>query len=139
MRLSYTLWFVAGLIPLLGCGGGGSVDKLPRTMVRGTVKVDGKPLETGHITFDSQSGQPPATMSILDGNFEGRAAVGNNKVMITSIKKVTGKELYGMDGPGYDEVQEVNAIPDRYNLKSEIEREVVEGESNEFNFDLKGK
>jgi hypothetical protein len=49
------------------------------------------------------------------------------------------KEKMKMDGPGYDELSEFDILPDRYNVKSEILREVVEPGPNEFNFDLKSK
>jgi hypothetical protein len=49
------------------------------------------------------------------------------------------KEKMKMDGPGYDSQTEENMLPDRYNMKSDITREIVESGPNEFNFDLKAK
>ncbi len=116
------------------------VKNVKRVQVSGKITLDTKPLMTGKITFDPENGEPPAVFDILDGNYEGLAPVGKNKVRLTSIKKVSMKELMGgMDGPGYDELQDVNALPDRYGDKSEITREVTEEGPNQFNFDTKSK
>lgn len=135
MRLFCCLLALGCMVGLAGCDG--KVSQSKRVPVKGKVTLDGKPLSTGHISFDPQNGEPPATFDILDGNFEGLAAVGKNKVMITSIKKISMKEKTGIDGPGYDELSEVNTLPPRYNEKSEITREVTEEGPNEFNFETK--
>lgn len=143
-------WFAGGalsaalLFALAGCGGGKPPDQ-SMAQVKGTVKLDGKDLSTGKIVFDAANGQPPADLDILDGKFEGRAPVGKCKVQITSFKQMTMKEKLEkegkkpMDGPGYDQVQEFNLLPDRYNTKSEISREVFADKPNDFSFDLKSK
>lgn len=136
MRLWFCLLTLGGVLGLTGCN---KVEQVKRVPVTGKVTLDGRPLTTGHITFDAQNGQPPSTLDILDGRFEGRAPVGMNKVMITSIKKVSMKDKMGFDGPGYDEMVEENALPPRYNSASQITREVTEVGPNEFNFDTKSK
>lgn len=81
----------------------------------------------------------PASFDILDGNYEGLAPVGKAKVTVTSFKKVNLKEKMKMDGPGYSTETEENMLPDRYNTKSDISREITAAGPNEFNFDLKSK
>jgi hypothetical protein len=109
-----------------------------RVRVSGTVKLDGKLLTTGSISFDPGTGEPPSVCSILDGKYEGVAAVGKNRVRLSAIKKVSMKEIMKMDGPGYDTLQEINALPPRYGDKSDIVREVLPDGSNTFDFlDLK--
>jgi len=109
-----------------------------RAKVSGRIMIDGQPLKTGQITFDPQNGQPPATLDILDGNYEGKAVVGKNKVMISSMTKISMKEKMKMDGPGYDAMVEVNALPPRYHNDSQITRD-VEDKDNTFNFEVSAK
>src|SRR5262245_14093943 len=70
-----------------------------KARVSGKVLLDGKPLKAGSITFDAQNGEPPSTLDILDGNYEGKAIIGKNKVMISAIEKISMKEKMKMDGP----------------------------------------
>lgn len=136
---------VAGLLSVLtGCGGQKPPEQT-KAKVKGTITLDNKPLQTGHIVFDAGNGQPPADLDILDGKFEGSAPVGKCKVSITSFKQMTMKEKLEregkkpMDGPGYDQPQEVNLLPDRYNVKSEISREIYGDKANDLTFELKSK
>jgi hypothetical protein len=135
---------LAGLFALSGCGGGKPPEQA-KAKVSGTITLDKQPLKTGRITFDAVNGQPPSEFDILDGKFEGNAPVGQCKVMITSVEKMTMKEKLRKDGqkviegPGYDDMVEVNLLPDRYNIKSEIKREVEAGKTNEFKFELQSK
>ena len=47
------------------------------------------------------------------------------------------KKTMGFDGPGYDESVEVNTLPDRYNVATELEAVVSEGcDGNSFEFEL---
>lgn len=123
----------------LGCGDK-KVQPVARVKVSGKVAVDGKAVSSGAITFDAMNGQPPSESSILDGKYEGLAPVGKCKVMISSTIKMTVKEKTGKDGPGHDTMAEYNLLPDRYNAKSEIYREVTEPGPHVFDFaELKGK
>jgi len=141
------LFSAATLLALLALTGCGSDAPPPqkKEKVSGKITLDGKPLKTGRITFDALNGQPPSDCDILDGSFEGNVPVGKCKVMITSIEKMTMKEKLRRDGqkviegPGYDDMVEVNLLPDRYNAKSEIKREVEAGKTNEFKFELQSK
>lgn len=137
VRLGTLVFATVAACWLAGCGQ--KVQTATKAQVSGKVTLDDKLLTTGTITFDAQNGEPPATMNILDGAYEGRAAVGKNKVIISATKKISMKEKMGFDGPGYDTPVEINAIPERYNDKSEITREVVADGTNTFNFDLKSK
>jgi len=47
------------------------------------------------------------------------------------------KKTMGFDGPGYDESVEVNMLPARYNVATELEAVVAEGvQENSFDFEL---
>lgn len=135
---SISLFVALAIVAGLGCGKPANAEA-KRVMVRGKVTLDGKALATGKITFDIGEGQVPASFDILDGSYEGRAPVGKCKVTLTSFRKISMKEKTKMDGPGYDAPVEENLLPERYNTKSDITREVVDPGPNEFNFDLKSK
>ncbi len=123
-----------------GCGKGGDPGvQATRAKVSGKISYAGKPLQKGTIVFDAGAGTQPAVLDILDGKYEGLVTIGKNRVMINSTKQTTPRELYGKDGPGYDDPIEVNMLPARYGTESKVNREVAATGSNEFNFDLEAK
>ena len=108
-----------------------------RMPVRGEVLLDGKPLARGRISFNAMGGEPPAVMEIDSGSYAGQAIVGRNRVMITASKSSSMKKTMGFDGPGYDESVEINTLPARYNLATELEAVVAAGMAeNSFDFEL---
>ncbi len=136
-RLRPVAFAVPAFLILLGCAE--KPKEQSRAQVSGTVTLDKLPLQSGKILFDPGDGTPPATLDILDGKYEGLVPVGKNNVRLNSFIKVNLKEKMKMDGPGYDAPSEENVLPPRYNSKSEINREVVAGGPNVFNFDLEKK
>ncbi len=134
MRSTYCTFAFLCALAAFGCGGDKRAADVKRVKVSGSVKLDGKPMQTGRIVFDPQNGQAPASMAILDGKYEDLAPIGKCKVAITSSKKTTMREITKMDGPGYDEVMEINLLPDRYNAKSEITKEITAEGPNVFDF-----
>ena len=133
MSFSLTLF----LIVLLCCGCGG--DNVRRTAVKGEVLLDGKPVVNGRILFEPTSGTtgPVAGATIKDGAFEIPShmgvTVGKNLVRINS-NKPTGKKIKSsMSNDVLDET--VEGIPEKYNTKSKLEKEIEEG-PNELSFDL---
>jgi hypothetical protein len=132
------LTFSALALCVAGCGDS-KVKDVKRVKVTGKVTVDNKLMSTGTITFDPENGEPPAVLDILDGRYEGMAAVGKNKIRIGAYKEISMKEKMKMDGPGYDTMVKVNALPDRYGNDSKITREVLADGQNEFNFDAQSK
>jgi hypothetical protein len=121
---------------MIGCEK--KVKDAQRVRVSGKVTLDGKALTTGTVSFDPVTGEQPATFEILDGKYEGVAAVGKNKVRLAAVKKVSMKEIMKMDGPGYDTLVEQNLLPERYS-DGNITREVLADGQNTFDFDLKSK
>ena len=138
-NLTSFVLFTACLGLALGCGGVKGKVPTKRVPVSGTVKLDGKPLATGRVTFDAQNGEPPTTCEILNGAYSGTVMIGKNKVMLISTVKQSMKEKMKMDGPGYDEMVEFNILPDRYHSKSEITNDVADPGPNQFDFDLQSK
>lgn len=110
----------------------------PRVRVAGKVTLDGKPLDTGTVVFENSTGEPPGSFNIVDGKYEGLAAVGKNKVRLAAMRKVSMKEKMKMDGPGYDQTVDENLLPAKYN-DGTLVREVTAEGPNTFDFDLKSK
>src|SRR4051812_32024823 len=72
------------LATVVGCG-----TETPKyANVKGKVTFNGKPIDKGRIVF-SMEGYAPSTMEIMDGEFNGQAMIGKNKVSITAMKKAT--------------------------------------------------
>lgn len=130
-------------VALSGCGGG---DGLPRQAVSGEVTFEGKPLESGSITFVPTG--PDQTSSaggiIADGQYEiarnEGPTPGPYKVMIFTTSG-------GVEAPAEEEaapgefvpVSKKKAsmvLPVRYNHESELTAQVEDGGKNVFNFAL---
>jgi hypothetical protein len=125
------------LVVVLACGCSGSSPQ--RAPVSGTVKVDGRPLERGVITFIPVEGTqgPGAGGEITDGEFAldqaAGAVVGTNRIEIRGFRK-TGRKINVM-GSTIDE--EIQAVPAEYNDKSTLTRPINDG-ANGLDFDLPG-
>jgi hypothetical protein len=126
------------LFCIAGCG-----DPPPkvgdRARVSGKVTLDTKALTTGTISFEPVKGGVPVAIDIVDGNYEGKAPVGENVVRFTATRKINMKEKMKIDGPGYDQLVDENLLPDRYTHESKLKRDVEAGADNKFNFDLLSK
>lgn len=132
------LWFRAGatgllvaLVVLVGCNTG------PRThVVRGTVSLDGEPIEEGEITFTPEGGvHGPTQGKIKAGQYEFKAVEGMNKVHFSAAKIKPG----GAKGAAGEPVPE-DYLPERYHVgKSKQTAEVKAGGENKFDFPLKTK
>ena len=137
----------AGLAALLltvlsGCGDAG----LPRVAVKGNVTVDGQPLKSGFITFIPTAGTegPKASGKVADGAYElnrkDGPMIGKLRVEIRADQDLG----YDLDDPeDFDakapRVLPKNPIPPQFNDRSTLVRETKEGETNEFDFDIKTK
>jgi hypothetical protein len=129
-----------GLLCLSGC------DQAKRGGVGGQVKLDGKPVEEGTITFSpSTAGQDLAAWSaVRDGKYsipsEAGPGVGVCRVEIRAMRS-TGKK-----NPYYDpklgglepEFETEQIVPKRYNSESELTADIKPGD-NVLDFDLKTK
>lgn len=128
----------------IGCGGGNPADSGPtRYALTGQVTLDGMPLESGTISF-----LPPSEMDslrvaggpITNGTFsvprEKGANEGTYRVEIRSLKP-SGKKVPDPDMGGMIDVM-VEAVPPRFNDKSELKAEVGPGKT-EFDFVLISK
>jgi hypothetical protein len=135
MKHAFLLLCVIGIsLAALGCCGPAK----DRTYdVKGTVNVDKTPLKDGQITLDDSTGGVPASMKIINGNYEGKARAGTHKVAIQAFKE--GEKAEG-PGAGKDERQRVNYLPERFHTKSELPKaEVTAAGSNKFDYEVESK
>lgn len=138
-------WIVSAfsiVVLVSGCGGQSGPE---RPAISGAVLLDGKPLESGTISFLPAPGTqgPTAGGIIEDGKYsiaagEG-AAVGMARVEIRSPRK-TGKQIeVGSPTPPGTMVDEtVEAVPARYNTNSTLTADIKAGD-NTHDFDLKSE
>ena len=112
---------------LFGCGPAPG----PAThAVSGTVTLDGKPLATGDVIFDSETENMPAVMGKLkEGHYAYRAMAGRHRV---SIQSVGGKPRLS---PGMPPVFKP-LVPPRYNQSTTLTADVTAAGTNRFDFDL---
>ena len=108
-----------GLVSISGCGG------TDRAAIEGAVTLDGKPLESGRVTFRPQRGteSPSAGGKIVDGYYsvdsEGGVLPGKFRVEITA-KRPTGKKVPNRF-TGEMVMLEEQYLPERYNRNSQLE------------------
>jgi len=119
-----------------GCGGRG--DRPDLGTVRGTVTLDGAPLDLARVTFEPAKGRPSNGLTNASGEFEldylagiEGAVIGPHEVRISTNDlledRVTGKRTMIPE-----------RVPDTYNTKTILKVDVHPGE-NKVSFDLKSK
>ncbi|QDU10187.1 carboxypeptidase-like regulatory domain-containing protein [Gimesia aquarii] len=126
---------------LTGCGGGGDFNDYPD--VTGTVTLDGQPLTTGHVSFQSDSGG--TGIGVLDSNGKYSARTSRNQAGLKpgeyKISVTSWKEKPGIDKDGNPDmsVKGVSMLHKSYadTKKSGLTASVTESGPNEFNFELK--
>lgn len=138
----------------LGCSKGPQLGS-----VSGVVTMDGKPLPNAVVTFVPAAGGR-AAIGQTDANGEYKlvfvgttgALLGQHRVSVTTAPKTQGsspsgkmnEEEYrkqamgGQDSAAYNTAQVVEPIPERYNTKTELMKEVKSGQ-NTINLDLTSK
>jgi hypothetical protein len=106
--------------------------------VSGTVALDGQPLKSGTIRFDSSDGRTAAAdATIVDGKFNVTLPPGDKRVSITSPKVIGKKKMYDTpDSPVYDVTEEL--LPKRYNAQSTLTM-IVTADAQEKEFSLTSK
>ncbi len=126
--LSLFSFFIIGLT--LGCGGSNSRATLEETPVKGSVMVKGKALAEGEIYF-IVSGYAPNVIPIANGEYAGKAKVGNNRIEIRSWKAGPPLSTDTTKQP-----TKVNTIPSAYNDSSKLTAEVQSKGDNDFKFSV---
>lgn len=127
-------WYLLpALLALVGCGESPEV----AYPIKGTVKLDGKPLESGEVYFLTE-GKPPVIVPVKNGEFEGKATAGIKKVQLHAYR--VGKAT-SVSGPGAESAEppRENYLPARYHSASTETREVSKTGPNVFDFELTSK
>lgn len=129
-RRSWLVLATGGLL-VLACGCGTKL-----TSVEGNITWDGKPVESGAISFAPADGAGPAIGGeVKDGKYqlvgERGATPGKKTVTITAVRKTGKKIAAGPPEPPGTMVDELDRV-------SRTEAcEIVEGKANQHNFELK--
>jgi hypothetical protein len=135
----------AATIAVLAAGCGRS----SRIPVKGTVSINGQPLEAGDISFApvSASGGPTAGAPVARGAYhvpaEQGLVAGDYKVQIHAFRGTGKKTWDGMGEPNapasqkrYVEEME-QYVPAQYNDATELKATIAAGKVNDIKFDLK--
>ncbi len=125
------------VVGMLGCGGGSDTPKV--YPVKGTVKIDGKPVDGATLTFNPTNGRPSVGVTDANGVYYLRytekvdgALPGEHLVQIRTERFPSGGEGSPVI-PGRKEM-----LPAHYHDKSDLKVE-VKTEENQLDFDLKSK
>lgn len=119
---------------LSGCKGEAGPKIVPVAVVSGTVTLDGKPMDEpeGTITF-AVPGQPPATLPIKGGKFEGKATTGDARVEIRAMRQ---GEPVMMDGKPVEGSGKVNYIAAKYNDQSTLTTKIAATGAKDLKFEV---
>jgi hypothetical protein len=99
--------------------------------ISGTVTCDGQPVQKGTISLLPVNGRGPTAAAIIaNGRYAMKAVPGMKQVKIESFK-ITGRQPYKPQEPQHPappmiDVQ-VQMLPERYNTKTELVRDIVPG------------
>lgn len=96
--------------------------------VSGAVTYDGQPVKCGVISFLPSDGNGPTAATVVtDGRYSVKVAPGKKRVRIEGFK-VVGQRHYVPNDPTSPmvDIQE-EILPERYNAKSELSREIESG------------
>ncbi len=117
--------FYFALLILLGVCGCGN----PMTTIKGTVTLDGQPLERGRIEFAPSDGKGPlAAAEIRDGAYEVLLLTGTKTVRITG-GKVIGQRPFTTH-PSSPMIEDIKPlVPACYNENTTLVREIASGQT----------
>jgi len=125
------------LVAVAGCG---TPDE-SRAAVSGTIKLDGEPIKQGTISFIPEEKGPTAGTVIRDGQYsipqKVGAFVGKNKVEVRSVQE-TGRKVKNPYGDN-EIVEALEAVPHRYNLRTELTANIEKGKDNVADFNLESE
>jgi hypothetical protein len=144
-----TVALITVAIWVLGCGGP-LVKPVQLVLVSGSVKLDEKPLPRAIVVFEAADASFSYAMTDQQGRydlqFDSRtrgATLGPKTVRISMNRRIHGLNSNDEGGPddqagGSFKKQQPELIPDKYNSRSTLTREVTL-EARTFNFDLRSE
>ena len=114
----------SSLLVTTGCGKGGGSSR-PTVAISGKVVFAGQPLDDATITFDPADGKgAPASARIDKGAYSANVQTGPKVIRIASNR--TSPEVVTSATPAQATIKE--AVPDIYNAKSTLKKEVQTAE-----------
>ncbi len=131
-RMWFHVWFcvLAAWPALAGCRGPTYAPTYP---VRGSVTLDGKPLDKAEIVFLTVGQGDLQLLRIEHGSYEGQARAGERRVEIRAFRP--GMKPLPPPAPSSDPIM-VNYLSPRYNDASTLRATVTPEGPNVFNFEL---
>jgi hypothetical protein len=115
---------LAIIVLMAGCSG----DAFPTAPLKGTVTVDGQPVERGNISFAPLAANmgPDVSVPITAGRYEAQVPQGKVRVFLQGTRE-TGKmiEMFGKQEP-----EVVSVIPRKYSPGIELDTSKLSGEHN---------
>jgi hypothetical protein len=114
-----------------------------RGPIRGTVTLDGRPLEAGKVRFFALTGGVSTEGEVRDGRYDVPAdrgpTAGKYRVEVT-FQRTTGRKVPDWDaGPGDTKDETVEVIPAKYNRDSTLQIDFDPASDKTHDFDLKTK
>jgi hypothetical protein len=117
----------AALLLAMGCGDNGPA----KYWVKGSVRFDGQPVESGEIIFAPvEKGAAPDAGRIDHGTYEVLVTPGRKRVEIRASRPVVGGKPNPM-GPVYHDY-----IPEKYNARTKLTADVQPNSENRFDYEL---
>lgn len=114
-------FFVMTCVIAIGCGQSREAE------VSGKITFAGQPVQKGAISFFPVDGKSSTSGCVIDkGEYKAKVPFGEMLVRITAPKIVGKRKLYADDPKSPEMDLTVEAIPERYNEKSELVIDVRE-------------
>lgn len=105
--------------------------------IKGTVTLDGAPIEKGTVNFAPKGGSgTTAGGAIVNGKYEARVSPGKMAVTIYAQKSEK------IENPTQEQIErgiteiKVDVVPAKYNRASTLEVDIVEGQKDPVDFEL---
>jgi hypothetical protein len=117
-------WFWVGCVVVgaLFLVGGCGENKPPTSKVKGTVKLDGEPLDAGEVNLFGEKGTAPEKLDVKNGNFEGQVTLGKKRVEVHAYKQGPKAK---MDKEELEGTGQVDRVAAKYNSESTLTAEVT--------------
>ena len=104
--------------------------------VKGTVSLDGQPLERGTIRFVAADGTGPSAETVIQaGAYALAVQPGKKQVSILGYKKIGEHHVTGPESPLIDDLEQI--VPPQYNEQTTLERDVPDRGQPSLDFELK--